>query len=171
MSRGLGDVYKRQGLLSHVVTSASKDGVYSHVGILKQIDNEWFVIHAVPDEPDFEGDTDRVKTDPLSRFFAEDRAVCGAIARIMDDSIAASRAAHTAWKIARKGTLFDHDYNLADTSQMYCTELVEFTYQKADICLSEGRRTQINVPAMGGTYLMPDDIVANKRLKILYSFP
>ena len=43
--------------------------VYSHVGILKQIDNEWFVIHAVPDEPDFEGDTDRVKTDPLSRFF------------------------------------------------------------------------------------------------------
>lgn len=159
------------GLLSHVVTSASKDGVYSHVGILKQIDNEWFVIHAVPDEPDFEGDTDRVKTDPLSRFFAEDRAVRGAIARIMDDSIAASRAAHTAWEIARKGTLFDHDYNLADTSQMYCTELVEFAYQKADICLSEGRRTQINVPAMGGTYLMPDDIAANKRLKILYSFP
>ena len=54
---------------------------------------------------------------------------------------------------------------------MYCTELVEFAYQKADICLSEGRRTQINVPAMGGTYLMPDDIAANKRLKILYSFP
>lgn len=83
----------------------------------------------------------------------------------MDDSIAASRAAHTAWEIARKGTLFDHDYNLADTSQMYCTELVEFAYRKADICLSEGRRTQINVPAMGGTYLMPDDIAANKRLK------
>ena len=53
----------------------------------------------------FEGDTDRVKTDPLSRFFAEDRAVRGAIARIMDDSIAASRAAHTAWEITRKGTL------------------------------------------------------------------
>lgn len=85
-----GDLAFRRGtgLLSHVVTSASKDGVYSHVGILKQIDNEWFVIHAVPDEPDFEGDTDRVKTDPLSRFFAEDRAVRGAIARIMDDSIA-----------------------------------------------------------------------------------
>ena len=59
---------------------------------------------------------------------------------------------------------------------MYCTELVEFAYKKKggggeDICLSEGRRTQINVPAIGGTYLMPDDIAANKRLKILYSFP
>ena len=69
------------------------------------------------------------------------------------------------------GNLLQQFYNLADTSQMYCTELVEFAYQKADICLSEGRRTQINVPAMGGTYLMPDDIAANKRLKILYSFP
>ncbi len=168
-----GDLAFRRGtgLLSHVVTSASKDGVYSHIGILKKIGNEWYVIHAVPDEPDFEGDSDRVKTDSLSRFFAADRAVRGAIARMTEDSLAASEAACTAWKMACQGVLFDHDYNLTDTSRMYCSELVEFAYRKAGICLSEGRRTQINVPAMGGTYLMPDDIARNKHLKIIYRFP
>lgn len=168
-----GDLVFRRGtgLLSHVVTSASKDGVYSHIGILKKIGNEWFVIHAVPDEPDFEGDSDRVKIDSLSRFFMSDRAVRGMIARITEDTLAASKAACTAWEMARRGILFDHDYNLADTSRMYCSELVEFAYRKAGICLSEGRRTQIHVPAMGGTYLMPDDIAHNRKLKIIYSFP
>jgi len=168
-----GDLVFRRGtgLLSQVVTSASKDGVYSHIGILKKIDNEWFVIHAVPDEPDFEGDPDRVKMDSLSRFFMSDRAVRGMIARITEDTLAASKAACTAWEMARRGILFDHDYNLADTSRMYCSELVEFAYRKAGICLSEGRRTQIHVPAMGGTYLMPDDIAHNRKLKIIYSFP
>lgn len=168
-----GDLAFRRGtgLLSQVVTSASKDGVYSHIGILKKIDNEWFVIHAVPDEPDFEGDPDRVKMDSLSRFFAADRAVRGMIARVTDDSLAASKAAAIAWKMARERVLFDHDYDLTDTSRMYCSELVEFAYRETGICLSEGRRTQINVPAMGGTYLMPDDIACNKRLKIIYSFP
>lgn len=168
-----GDLVFRRGtgLLSQVVTSASKDGVYSHIGILKKIDNEWFVIHAVPDEPDFEGDPDRVKMDSLSRFFAADRAVRGMIARVTDDSLVASKAAAIARKMAREKVLFDHDYDLTDTSRMYCSELVEFAYQKTGICLSEGRRTQIDVPAMGGTYLMPDDIACNKRLKIIYSFP
>lgn len=168
-----GDLVFRRGtgLLSHVVTSASKDGVYSHIGILKKIADEWFVIHAVPDEPDFEGDSDRVKIDSLSRFFMSDRAVRGMIARITEDTLAASKAACTACEMARQGILFDHDYNLADTSRMYCSELVEFAYRKAGICLSEGRRTQIHVPAMGGTYLMPDDIARNKKLKIIYSFP
>lgn len=168
-----GDLVFRRGtgLLSHVVTSASKDGVYSHIGILKKIGDEWFVIHAVPDEPDFEGDSDRVKIDSLSRFFMPDRAVRGMIARITEDTLVASKAACTACEMARQGILFDHDYNLADTSRMYCSELVEFAYRKAGICLSEGRRTQIHVPAMGGTYLMPDDIACNKRLKIIYSFP
>lgn len=168
-----GDLVFRRGtgLLSHIVTSASKDGVYSHIGILKKIGDEWFVIHAVPDEPDFEGDSDRVKIDSLSRFFMSDRAVRGMIARITEDTLAASKAACTAWEMARRGILFDHDYNLADTSRMYCSELVEFAYRKAGICLSEGRRTQIHVPAMGGTYLMPDDIAHNRKLKIIYSFP
>ena len=168
-----GDLAFRRGtgILSHIVTTASNDGTYSHVGILKKIDNEWFVIHAVPDEPDFEGDVDRVKADSLSRFFANDRAVRGIIARVTEDTLAASKAARIAWEMSQKGILFDHDYNLNDTLRMYCTELVEFAYQKAGICLSEGRRTQINVPSMSGTYLMPDDIVANKRLKIQYAFP
>lgn len=168
-----GDLVFRRGtgLLSHVVTSASKDGVYSHIGILKKIGNEWFVIHAVPDEPDIEGDSDRVKIDSLSRFFMSDRAVRGMIARITEDTLVASKAACTACEMARQGILFDHDYNLADTSRMYCSELVEFAYRKAGICLSEGRRTQIHVPAMGGTYLMPDDIAHNRKLKIIYSFP
>ena len=109
-----GDLAFRRGtgILSHIVTTASNDGTYSHVGILKKIDNEWFVIHAVPDEPDFEGDVDRVKADSLSRFFANDRAVRGIIARVTEDTLAASKAARIAWEMSQKGILFDHDYNL-----------------------------------------------------------
>ena len=168
-----GDLAFRRGsgLMSRVVLAAGKDGVYSHVGMLRRIDGEWHVIHAVPDEPDFDGDVDRVKVEPLTRFFAADKAVRGAVMRLEGDSLAACQASLEALLVAERGTLFDHRYDLADTSEMYCTELVDFAYRKVGIDLAEGRISRLEIPAFGGVYLLPGDLAANRALRVIYHFP
>ena len=72
-----GDLAFRRGtgFMSRIVVAADKNGTYSHVGILKKMQGEWHVIHAVPGEPEFKGDPDRVKIEPLTRFFTPDTAV------------------------------------------------------------------------------------------------
>ena len=168
-----GDVVflRGMGLMSRVVVATGDGGgTYSHVGILKRMDSAWCVVHAVPDEPEFDGDVDRVKVEPLTSFFAPNRAVRGAVMRLADDSLAARRAAAEALRVAERGTLFDHRYDLADTTRMYCTELVDYAYRKAGVSLSEGRVSRLDVPVFGGTYLLPDDLAANRRLTVVYQF-
>ena len=167
-----GDLAFRRGMgiLSRVVLAADEKGVFSHVGILKQIDGKWYVVHAVPDELEFEGDVDRVKIEPLSKFYAFDKASRGAIMRYDGDTASVHRAAEHAVEIAKRGTLFDHDYNLDDTTKMYCTEMVNFVYAESGIDLSEGRRTVAHIPALGGIYIMPGDISGNKKLELIYQF-
>lgn len=153
-----------------VLAAADGGGMYSHVGILKRIDSVWCVVHAVPDEPEFDGDVDRVKVEPLVNFFASHRAVRGAVMRLMGDSLAPQRAAVEALWVAERGTLFDHGYDLTDTTRMYCTELVDYVYRKAGVNLSEGRISRLDVPVYGGTYLLPGDLAANQRLTVIYQF-
>lgn len=168
-----GDIVFRRGMgiMSRIVLHADGDGVYSHTGILRREGTEWYVIHAVPDEPDFDGDPDRVKKEPVTRFFASDRAVRGMVVRYEGRPEAAARAAASAEEYVRRGTLFDHKYNLDDTTEMYCTELVNHVYKKEGIDLSEGRMSKINLPAVGGTYLLPTDLAENCHLKIIFCFP
>lgn len=167
-----GDLVFRRGagLLSRIVLAADGGGSYSHVGILKLVESRWCVVHAVPGEPDFEGDVDRVKVEPLERFFAPERAVRGVVMRLAGDSLAASRAAGEAFRLAERGVLFDHRYDLSDTVEMYCTELVEFAYRKVGVSLSEGRISCVDIPALGGEYLLPDDLAANRCLKVVFQF-
>ena len=73
--------------------------------------------------------------------------------------------------MAERGTLFDHRYDLADTSEMYCTELVDFAYRKVGIDLAEGRISRLEIPAFGGVYLLPGDLAANRALRVIYHFP
>lgn len=167
-----GDLVFRRGigLMSRVVLAAGGNGTYSHVGILKWVNGECCVIHAVPGEPEYDGDVDRVKVEPLTRFWSADRAARGAVMRMEVDSLVAARAAVQALQIARRGTLFDHQYDLADTTTLYCTELVDWVYRKVGVDLSEGRLSCVNVPGIGGKYLLPGDLVNNRRLRSIYHF-
>ena len=167
-----GDIVFRKGtgLTSQVVLSADKEGAYSHTGILKQLDGKWYVVHAVPDEPDYEGDVDRVKLDPIERFFSSNRASSGAVMRLDTDPEKACHAAQRAFDLYRAHILFDHEYDLNDTTKMYCTELVNHVYLKEGIDLSESRLTYINFPGFTGDYLMPNDISLNKKLHLIYIF-
>ncbi len=167
-----GDIVFRRGtgITSRVVLAADREGAYSHTGILKKKNGRWFVIHAVPGEPDFENDPDRVKMETIEVFFERKKAVSGAIMRIPDDSVAAYRATINAECLYKNNILFDHDYDLADTTKMYCTELIDFVYRKEAIDLTEGRISHVNIPGFRGDYLLPNDIAQSKRLCLIYYF-
>lgn len=76
-----GDLLFRRGIgvLGRAVVATDDEGRFSHVGIAVKVDNVWHVVHAVPDEPDFEGDFDRVKCEPIECFYDEFRAGNGAV--------------------------------------------------------------------------------------------
>ena len=139
-------------------------------GILKKKAGQWYVIHAVPGEPDFKDDPDRVKMETVKVFFEKRKAVNGAIMRVSGDSVARYRAATHAEHLYESHVLFDHDYDLADTTKMYCTELIDFVYRKEGIDLPEGRISHVNIPGFRGDYLLPNDIAQSKRLCLIYYF-
>ena len=58
-----GDIVFRRGggISSHAVMMADRNGRYSHVGIVVDSAGKKMIVHAVPDEPDFEGDPDRAR--------------------------------------------------------------------------------------------------------------
>ena len=167
-----GDLAFRRGtgLTSRIVLAADKSGDFSHVGILKQIDGKWHVIHAVPGEPDYENDVDRVKLESVESFFSTQRAAKGAVMRVENRTEAAERAAVHAFRLFQARILFDHDYDLADTTRMYCTELIDHVYKKEGIDLSEGHLSHIRIPGLGGDYLLPSDIAQSDKLRLIYSF-
>ena len=125
---------------------------------------------AVPGEPDFKDDPDRVKMETVEVFFEKRKAVNGAIMRVSGDSVARYRAATHAEQLYASHVLFDHDYDLADTTKMYCTELIDFVYRKEGIDLPEGRVSHVNIPGFRGDYLLPNDIAQSKRLCLIYYF-
>ena len=163
-------IQKRHRIHQRIVLAADSEGRYSHTGILKKERGAWYVIHAVPGEPDFKGDADRIKMEPVERFFDAGKAARGAVMHVQADSALACRAARSALGLFRKHLLFDHDYDLNDTTEMYCTELIDYVYRKEGIDLSEGRTTSVNIPGMSGDYLMPNDIAQSGRLCLIYCF-
>lgn len=136
-----GDIVLRcgYGMESRAVTQRS-NSIYSHVGLLHydSLRQEWQVVHAVPaeDEPEY------VKAEPVSVFFSKDRARRGAWLRVnCSDSVARNAAKYALGKVAAK-VLFDNDYSLADSTQLYCTELVWRAYGTQGIDVSGGGRQE-----------------------------
>ena len=112
-----------------------------------------------------------MKVESVFRFYAPERAAHGLVMRVDGlERDSACRAAVVAQVMAERGTLFDHQYDLSDTTEMYCTELVEFAYRKIGVDLSEGRLSTVSVPGMSGTYLLPSDLMDNRKLKTIYYF-
>ena len=154
-----GDVVFRsgRGIASLVVVAADLGGSYSHVGIVVDSCGVPMIVHAVPDEPDFDGDTDRVKMDSPDKFFGSERTTKGEICR-PQDSIRAARAAGAALQVYRRGVLFDHDYDDSDTTRMYCTELVVYALQRAGFDLSSLPRQRVSLPVVKSDCVMPSAI-------------
>lgn len=154
------------GMESKAVTSAS-GAVYSHVGILlfDSVKGEWMVVHAVPGESP-KGEPDKLKVESLAEFFDASRAECGAWARVECDDETARSASRYAKMKADEGIEFDDDYQLADSTRLYCTELVWRAYLQVGVDVSEGRREAMP-PFVGKepTCIFPSTIAESGKMR------
>ena len=158
------------GAESKVVTEASQS-IYSHIGILHydKLTAQWQVIHAVPGEAE-RGEPERLKAEPISVFYAPDRAIRGAWLRVNCPDNIADEATRYALQKVTEQVEFDNDYLLSDTTQIYCTELVWLAYLHQGIDLSEGHRHEVpSIFSKDGACIFPCDI--EKSTKIIYVKP
>lgn len=166
-----GDVVFRRGggVESHIVMATDRKGDYSHVGIV--VDSAGFpmVVHAVPGEPDFKGDPDRVKMDMPDHFFSSEFTSIGEVCRVADTAVA-RRAAQAALAVYNRHTLFDHDYDDKDTTRMYCTELIVYAYNRAGLSLVSDERHEVRLPILSADCIFPSDIRNSKYLETIAFF-
>ena len=161
-----GDVVFRRctGLSSTLVVRQDTGGIFSHTGIVVDSAGVPMIVHAVPGEPDFQGDLDRVKMSRPADFYARGYALCGAVCRPRNRK-AGRRAARKALEVYRRGTLFDHDYDDRDTTRMYCTELIVDAYRAAGIDLVGDERRDAGLPLMSTRCIMPSQVYTSHHLQ------
>lgn len=166
-----GDIVFRRGggLTSRIVLAADADGNYSHIGIVVDSAGAKMIVHAVPGEPDFKGDADRVKMDSPEHFFSTEFTVIGEVCRTNDSTIA-RKAAMVAMSQYRKGLLFDHDYDDEDSTKMYCTELVAFAFRKAGLELLGKERHKVSLPFIKAECIFPSDIYCSEYIESVCQF-
>ena len=166
-----GDVVFRRGagFTSHAVLVAEKGGTYSHTGIVVDSAGVLMIVHAVPGEPDFEGDEDRVKMELPQVFFHPMRALQGAVYRHVD-SCAAQQAAIRALQTYQRHPLFDHDYDDTDTTRLYCTELVVHAYSQTTSPLKDVHHQHLHLVGFEADCILPSDVLGCKDLKQVIKF-
>ena len=158
------------GLTSRAITTYDRGGRYSYVGLVVDSAGQPMVIHAVPDEHDSPSDSDRVKMDRPEVFFDTYNALSGAVARHADAQ-AARRATAYAWRAYRRRAAFDHDYDLADTTRLYCCELVIQAFREAGAPLTLPPQHNVNAPWFHiDSCYFPSDLYAAPELRTLYIF-
>lgn len=164
-------VFRRgEGIVSRIVIVGDANGEYSHIGMIIKKNDTLKVAHSVPGEHENDKDFDRVKIDDIDEFFSRGHASAGAVMRMELSEEQKNILSQIAVAKERQKVKFDHNYDLNDTCSLYCTEFVQLLYSKIGTDLNEGRLTTAYIPGMQGEYIMPSDIYANKRLKLIYKF-
>ena len=166
-----GDIVFRRGRsFSSEVILSHDDGMYSHIGIVYKNDSMQCVIHAVNEEPEFKGDFDRVKIEPIESFFSSERASAGAMYHSwVSDSLSAIITAN-ALQLVRDSVRFDSGFNHYNSNELYCTELVYVLYKNCGIDITEGRRTAVGVICFPDEVIFPADIQRNKKMNKYFEF-
>ena len=140
-------------------------GGYSHIGILIEVDSALQVLHIEPSRQSSE----KIKTETLQEFFSAEQAVAGCVVRhsgISEPSRAA--IAGYAKHLLNSDIAFDHDYQLSDSSRMYCTELVEIIYRHIGISLSQEKK--VRLPLAKEPVILPSAIYENDSLVSIWSY-
>lgn len=168
-----GDLVFRRGtsIESSAVLLASSKGVYSHVGIVSKDERDKLVIiHAVPGESESLDGKDRVKKDAPEQFYNPDKAISGAIMRVQCASIHLHEAAAKALTFYTRRIEFDHEYNDADTTRLYCTELVYLAYKSAGVLIASPNLHKLGIPFGSGYLRYPSDIQHHPNVKCVFSY-
>ena len=166
----VGDVVFRRctGLTSRVVMMSDREGIFSHTGIVADSAGQLMVVHAVPGESERRDEPDRVKMEPLGRFFSSRQAVAAGVAR-PKDAEAGRRAAEYALRRYREGTLFDHDFDDNDTTRLYCTQLVTLAYRQAGVRLVDSVPEIIDLPSFHYRCILPSQLLQSPQLQIIFT--
>ena len=153
-----GDLLFRNGIgyESRVVTSLS-DGKFSHIGIAYHHGRQWNVIHAVPGENE-KGEPEYLKCEPISDFYSYSRAKLGGLARVSCSDSIANIISERALQIVNRKVLFDNNYDIKDTTELYCTELVRLVFLSQHIDLCEDRWHKIPIINTKAHVIFPEDI-------------
>ena len=167
-----GDIAFRRGesIASEVVLYNDIDGRYSHVGLVVETDSGLMVAHSVPGETSTQETIDVIQIEHINHFFEPKVSVRGEIMRMNLDSAQRHLLNILALKKVDDKVPFDHNYDLSDTTKLYCTELLELLFKNIGIDLALGRFTPINVPGLSNNYIMPSDIYNNNNLKTIFYY-
>lgn len=117
-----GDIILRKGrgFISDIIAASIKDSLpYSHCGILVKEKQQWKVIHSVAREL---SNADGVQQCSLYDFIAESDDSCFMIVRCRIDN-AGFLIASAAKDYLKRKIPFDYQFNMADSSAFFCTEL------------------------------------------------
>ena len=165
-----GDIVFRRGygFASEMVVYNDADGKYSHVGVVVNSEKGLMIAHSVPGGDAEENDIMRLER--IEQFYSAESSSCGEIVRMELDSLQRRRLSEMAVAKANEKIPFDHNYDLSDTTALYCTELVQLLYRNIGIDLAEGRITRLNAPGFSSDYLMPSDIYQNRNLKTIFKY-
>lgn len=123
-----GDILLRQGqgpLSTHIVRYMDEKNSLSHCGIVCQLNNKLMVIHCISKEL---SGIDGVQTQSIQNFFADVADSNIAIIRPKLDSIELHSFISETKRFLKKQVHFDNYFNFKDTTQLYCSELIYYSY-------------------------------------------
>lgn len=150
---------------SEMIASCDEGMRFSHIGVIIRCDSGAAVVHIEPSPTTDE----RVRCDSAEDFFRSDRATAGAVVRLSGlNDIQRTAIRDYTLRLRDSQIVFDHDYSLADSTRMYCTELVERAFAAAGISLSQGRRHRF--PLTREPVILPSDMARNASLSTITAF-
>ena len=157
-----GDIAFRLGrsIESRVIAA---EGNYSHIGIVIQRDTSIQIVHIEPER----NSEERTKYSTLKEFFSPEYALSGAIMRLKNIDSSQQEKIES-YILSLQDISFDHDYDLADSSRMYCTELIWHTYNHLGIDISRNIRHRVPLAKEG--VILPNDIYSHPDLQKIWSF-
>ena len=142
--------------------------MYSHVGLLVEKDSSWMVVHAVPRELDGPEDFERIKMESIESFLSPDLAIIGTLAH--PPLKRTDRVVTRALEYVRDSVPFDNNFDLNDTTKLYCTEMIWRLFLIEGIDLSEGRRSYRSVSIFKDGCITPNDILPYPGIERYFSF-
>ncbi|MBW6491439.1 MAG: hypothetical protein K0B15_09635 [Lentimicrobium sp.] len=159
-----GDLIFRKGrsLVSRIVLMNDSKTDYSHIGIVAFFEKHPYVIHAVPGEPNIEGE-EVVKCETPEDFLSSDKASKFAVYRLIEDTGSYSTlAAHKALEYYHARLPFDKAMNFRTDDKLYCTELVWKAYLAAGINITHNRFHMISFSMLSDSLILPGHFIENK---------
>ena len=128
-----GDLILRMGndIMSEILRDISpKERKYSHVGLIKIVDGVPMVYNINPESKKLLRD-DTIRLENLDSFITPTKNIAVAVYRFSFDNTLKNAILDTVLNYQHNKTRFDMQFNFADDSAQYCSELITKSLEKA----------------------------------------